>query len=133
MRRYVSIFIFLLTISFPAGAAETFVSQGPTEPQISTKWEDYVTACSRKFDFGAVNLLAGWTVLLTEPADGFKKQDSVDLRVGGLVAGLGKGLFYFPLNTAGGFLNAVTADFPQFRVPLPKDGVDIKRMTGSEI
>ena len=76
-----------------------------------------------------MNFFTGWTTLLTEPAQGYQNATQNKAMAG--AAGFGKGLVLFPMDTIGGALNAIT--FPiAVKIPLPKNGVDLKQLTGND-
>ena len=127
----ISIFTILISAASPMGLAEN--TKPTPEATPSSKYDNYDRywqKLSDKFDFGTENFLIGWTAILTEPADHYDKEMPWTKRTGHLLAGLGLGFLNFGLNTTGGFLNILTAPVPQFKIPLPKNGVDVKRVAG---
>ncbi len=101
------------------------------KPKPPTKLQVYKKNVDKKFSFGMVNFLAGWTDILSEPAESMNKKTGKKNRSLALLGGFGAGLITACTNTAGGFVNALTAPIPQLRIPLPHNGVDLERLTGS--
>jgi hypothetical protein len=99
------------------------------EPE-PTRMDRYYERVSDKFDFGAANFMMGWTELVSESADYYQKKPGLWHRTGNTFIGLGRGLVIGTVDVFGGLGNAATALFPQFQIPLPQGGVDIKRITG---
>ena len=71
----------------------------------------YLGKVSQKLGFGFLNLTAGWTALLFEPA-----------RDQNFFVGVGKGIGYFFTNTIGGILHMATFPIP-LDIPLPHGGI----------
>ena len=91
--------------------------------------KEYLTKVDKKFDFGIVNFLVGWTEIVTEPMDHVQKAEKKNRFFAGCL-GFGEGLWNAIFDTAGGFLNVATSPAPQFRIPLPKNGVEVEKITG---
>lgn len=123
MKRFFLLF-FLTGLIFANSlqAAETKAPAGPT----------YLDRVDEKFDWGALNFVAGWTEIISEPADHYKQASSKKDRVLNTAVGLGEGLFNAAANVIGGFLNALTSPLPQARIPLPENGVNLKNLTGTD-
>ncbi len=100
-----------------------------TEPA-PNRVERYYQDFSDKFDFGAANFMTGMSEIIIQPVDGFKKKKKIFPRIGSAFVGLGTGVITGTLDTLGGAGNLVTSPVPQFRIPLPKGGVNLQRMTG---
>ncbi len=105
----------------------------PVDPDFKpSRFDPYVSAVMEKFDFGAVNFLAGWTEIISEPMDHAQGKSGKKQRFLAGTAGLGEGLVDGLLNTVGGFANLFTAPVPNFRIPLPEKGVDLARLTAPQ-
>lgn len=92
---------------------------------------EYGQRCDEKINLGVPNLLMGWTTLITEPADHYRKKESRWKDTMDLLPFLGKGLLLFPIDTLGGALNVATFPIPG-KIPLPKNGVNIDRLNGNK-
>ena len=91
--------------------------------------DDYGKSCGDKIDFGVPNFLMGWTLIISEPVTHYKKTESRWKDTMGILASAGKGLLLFPIDTAGGALNAATFFIPG-KIPLPKNGVNTDQLIG---
>ena len=107
------------TMSIPATAAT---------PEPQTRFEQYYDRASEKFDAGAVNFLTGWTEVVVQPVEHFQQKKGALNRVGNSFVGTGKGLWNGTLDMVGGAANLLTFSLPQFQIPLPQGGVDLKKM-----
>ncbi len=90
----------------------------------------YLDRVDEKFDFGAINFVAGWTEIISEPMDHYREASSKKDRFLKTTVGIGEGLFNAAANVVGGFLNVITAPMPQ-RIPLPENGVNLEPLTGA--
>ena len=119
-------------------AADPPMSAPPAAPQASTsttpppppnRFDHYYERISDKFDFGAVNVIIGWTEFFTEPVDHCKRKKGILPCVGSGMVGTGHGLVNGSLDMVGGTINMATSFLPQFQFPLPQGGVDLERVT----
>lgn len=102
----------------------------PKRSHFEQHLEDYGNRCIEKLDFGMPNFLMGWTVVISEPVTHYKKTGSPWKDTRGIFSSLGKGLLLFPVDTAGGALNAATFLIP-WKIPLPKNGVNTEQLIGN--
>lgn len=71
-----------------------------------------------KLEFGIKNFFAGWTEIFTEP------KEEHDAK-GNVLAGIGRGLVYGLLDTAGGLLHIATFPVTGLDVHLPEGGTTV--------
>jgi hypothetical protein len=121
-RFFILLFLACFVLASPLRAAETKLPAGAT----------YLDKVDEKFDWGALNFVAGWTEIISEPVDRYKEASSKKDRVLKTALGLGEGVFNAVANITGGFLNALTSPLPQVKIPLPENGIDLKRLTGTD-
>lgn len=121
-RFFLFLFLACFTLINPLQAAETKLPAAPT----------YLDKVDEKFDWGALNFVAGWTEIVSQPVDRYKQASSKKDRVFKTALGLGEGVFNAVANVTGGFLNVLTSPLPQAKIPLPQNGIDLKRLTGSD-
>ena len=141
MRSIYFLLILSLAVGVPAGFSENPgpVSQHPSgaseEPPPPSAFEVYLSRCDEKLEFGTANFMLGWSAVIAESVDQYRQHQNepAKKRITPLIMGFGKGLLYAALDSAGGVLNMVTAPVPQFTVPLPKDGIDVARVTCSTV
>ena len=132
--------IFFLAAGLPAGFAENPAPVSKHVPGVSKEapppsaFEVYLSRCNQKLESGTANFMMGWSAAVSEAADHDQRHrnEAAKKRILPLAAGLAAGLFYAALDSAGGFLNMVTSPVPQFTIPLPKNGVDVARVTCSQ-
>ncbi len=129
MKRYDRIFVFFI-VSFPLAASNFSAAQA------RSPWKDaptYREQALQKFDFGAMNFLAGWTEIISQPFENYKQKNGKRNKFVSLFPGFGKGLLFGMVNTAGGFLHAATAPATMLDIPLPENGVHFKEITGGDL
>ncbi len=128
MKRLI-ILCFLLGSSAQWAMAETMsIPATAATPESKTRFDQYYDRASQKFDVGAVNFLTGWTEVVVQPAEHFQQKKGVLNRIGNSFVGTGKGIWNGTLDMVGGAANLLTFPLPQFQVPLPQGGVDLKKM-----
>ena len=97
------------------------VSLAATENCTASPWAKeptYGKKVLKKAEFGASNLLLGWTELFTEPAPAFRAK-------AGVFNSIFQGFWNALADTGGGALHLVTAPFPGVDLPLPECGADV--------
>jgi hypothetical protein len=121
------LFLVVNAVVVPLTFAET---PEPEEESFEDHVDSYWSRISDKFSFGVINFILGWTEIITEPVDHYQDHAGEKSRFAHAFVGVGEGMLNGILDTGGGALNAVTAPFPQFRIPLPENGIDVSRVTG---
>ena len=91
----------------------------------------YLKKVDAKFDRGANNFVMGWAEIIRQPKVSLQHKEKKN-RAGKMVQGLGAGFIMGTADVAGGFLNALTAFFPQFEIPLPQGGIRPAQITGGD-
>lgn len=95
-----------------------FPNAGLAEPPEWTQREGYWAKFGGKFEYGAINMLGGWTEIVTTPMEYADEDKSV---LAGILVGIGEGFVY----TGGGILNFFTSPIP-VNIPIPNNGVDME-------
>lgn len=139
MKRFLAVLFLFLILSASHGFAKSLripIGDKITPAQerkmsaFEASLESYGRKCADKFDFGMMNFFMGWTTLFAEPMNSYQNAAQKENKFKAAAAGAGKGLVLFPVDIVGGVLNAATAPVP-VQIPLPKNGVDLTRVTGS--
>jgi hypothetical protein len=128
-RFFLFIFAGLVLFSFNLRAED--VSTQSVKPLPPSPFSLYLGRVDKKFDKGAINFAAGWTQIVSQPVDHFKNPKGKNrwLQAAG---GVGSGLVYGVVDILGGFTNSVTSVTPDWEIPLPEGGLQIKRVTGGD-
>ena len=71
-----------------------------------------------KLTFGIANFWGGWLALIHEPVTAVQDKKNV-------FVGIGKGLAYSVIFTAGGLAHMLTSPITSLDIPLPDNGVDV--------
>lgn len=121
----------LLSLWGPAARLEAASSFRNEEGVEIYKIDVYLEKTDKKFDKGALNFVAGWTEIFRQPAQELKSEEKKN-KILKFTEGFGKGVIFGITDMVGGLLNAVTAPFPGFEIPLPEGGVQGKDITGGE-
>jgi len=122
------LFVFLFSLFAPISfSQETVPEASPEEP---SRYDNYIEGATNKFDRGAINLLMGWTEILSEPLDHAREREGKMAKTGHFFIGIGEGLINGVLNTVGGTANLVTSLIPAFEIPLPEGGIDVQKIAG---
>ncbi len=118
----------MIAVAFVVTSAPSalFADEKCTKPCDKTTWEKspwtqettYGNKILQKFYFGAKNILAGWTEIISKPEKALKNDTCV-------FRGLGKGIVFAAADTVGGVLHLATFPIPQIDVPLPDGGVQL--------
>ncbi len=87
-----------------------------------TEGKTYKDKVLQKLEFGFKNTVGGWTAIFSETA---KAKDEKENKALAITKGLGRGLAYGLVDTAGGILHLVTFAIPQVDVPLPNNGINL--------
>ena len=125
------VLLFCLATRIVFAATEPAIASPTLKPvQGPTPLKKYLTRVGKKLDAGTINFLTGWTEILSKPADDYHQSTDKKSRWLHGVEGFGVGLVYGITDTAGGFLNTATSPLPQFTIPLPQNGVDVRRLAG---
>lgn len=132
MKRAVAVFTLfaVLLSSGPAFAVDYSVRKVEFDQsdEPPNAFERYGIKVGTKFDYGMLNLVIGWTEIMTEPArharkDGSKWQQGLSI-VGRSFLGIGLAI----VDTVGGAVNVLTSPVPAM-IPLPRGGVDRQYLT----
>jgi len=114
-------FLIFLSVHFTAFAYSTVAALPKQAEELeSHEWHKepvYMDRAMGKLVFGSINLLLGWTELFTEPYEAAGVGDNI-------FWGIGKGIFNFAGDTAGGALTILTFPFTTLKIPLPEGGVE---------
>lgn len=121
-------FILILTFSFPLFAAESTPASEPSDLP-PPKFDLYLQRVDKKFDEGAINFVVGWTEIIRVPKDRFQNSEGKN-RFLQASSGLGLGVIQAVADTVGGFGNALFSLTPDWKIPLPQDGIQVSKLTG---
>ena len=103
----------------------------PAKKAEPTRFQRYLFQVEEKIDFGAPNFLTGWTEILSEPFDHYRKAEKKD-RLAAALSGVGEGVFLASVDTLGGLLNVLTAPLYPRKIPLPENGVNLQNLIGEK-
>ncbi len=103
------------------------------KPKLPTRLQVYKKNVDEKFSFGMANFLTGWTEIISEPLEHTSKESGKKNRSLAFMSGFGAGLLNGSLDTIGGAVTILTSPVPRLKIPLPENGVDLEKMTGSTL
>ncbi|HAM41058.1 MAG TPA: hypothetical protein DDX89_03960 [Candidatus Omnitrophica bacterium] len=103
------------------------LSSKPTQAKTTTPWKGSYwtrevgqgTRVKAKFAFGLTNVVFGWTKLVTEPWEAFRRKQSIG-------RGVAEGVWNAIGDTVGGAVHLVTFPVTRIDVPLPEGGIPVE-------
>ena len=125
--KQIRILFFLLPLTF-IGFYASLQAETAEEPESLSSME-YMKAFDHKFESGATNFVVGWTEVVRQPLRQLHKEDKKN-KILKFSEGFAQGAVFAVVDMAGGFLNALTSPLPQFKIPLPQQGVQKTELTG---
>ena len=125
----------LLLIPQPVYAKSAPAGMPGESADVMPQWEKnvhaYADLCNAKLDYGAPNVMTGWTALFREPSKSVSKQSGIRKKTGAFFQGALVGLTLATSDTAFGLLNVLTAPIA-VKIPIPGGGVSIDHVTGAK-